>query len=227
MRYTENLIEMHDTVCEQDKKLFRPCNSVNVLSVTIVSLGLDFSFPIEVCGTVIARDCLDLKCVYLFRRDANDCQLINSADESLILTGPKRGLALIDDMYFEIDLKIKRGEGVTELSKGLRTLMGVPHMFVQRAVEATFAVEVVQGEFFGEITAYTTSIQDRLVLHDTSKVAGVLMTHDDKRVAQLLRPVVAVCLQEKLTERTIEFTPGVNGGDQVEITCGSVGILVK
>ena len=55
------------------------CEAVNILSVKIASL--DVGFPIQVYGTVIARDCLDHKCVYIFRRDRDHCQLINSKVE--------------------------------------------------------------------------------------------------------------------------------------------------
>jgi hypothetical protein len=44
---------------------------------------------------------------------------IVSQDESLVLTGPKRGLALISYNYIETDLKIKDHQGEDrELSKG-------------------------------------------------------------------------------------------------------------
>nr|CDM87143.1 unnamed protein product [Triticum aestivum] len=38
----------------------------------------DVGFPINVFGTVVARDSVDYRCVYLFRRDRDDPQLITS-----------------------------------------------------------------------------------------------------------------------------------------------------
>ncbi|TVT99667.1 hypothetical protein EJB05_54956, partial [Eragrostis curvula] len=243
------------------EKLFIPCNSANVLSVKIVSS--DVGFPIQVYGTVIARDMLDLKCVYLFRCDRDHSHIVLNKDEELILTGPKRGLALIDAIYIEIDLMIK-GEGKLkndkQLSKGYLTWSGLARHFrdemeveshilesmlskvvvmcgvEKRAVEATIAIEVVQGKFFGEITACTTNILDSIVLHD-SKLISAAMTGG---ALPMLRRVIAVGLMEKLIvtvtrlgvckaerQRTIKFTPRVNSGDEAEITCGSLKMRVK
>ncbi|VAH14467.1 unnamed protein product [Triticum turgidum subsp. durum] len=58
------------------KEGFRLKNSVNVVSIKIVSS--DYGYPLYVYGTIIARDSLDRKCVYIFRRDQDDCQLITS-----------------------------------------------------------------------------------------------------------------------------------------------------
>jgi hypothetical protein len=38
----------------------------------------DVGYPINVFGTVIARDQVDYKCVYLFRRERDDSQCIES-----------------------------------------------------------------------------------------------------------------------------------------------------
>lgn len=59
----------------QDKMCVN-CASINILSVKIACSDIDF--PIQVYGTVVARDCIDYKCVYLFRRDNDHCQLISS-----------------------------------------------------------------------------------------------------------------------------------------------------
>ncbi|CAN6318493.1 unnamed protein product [Urochloa humidicola] len=262
MRFTNAAIEADATACwREGGKRFMPCNSVNVLSVKVTSLNV--YLPINVYGTILARDSLDLKCVYLFRRDRNRCQLLNSQDNLLLLTGPKRGLAVIGPVYFEMDLKIKNDQGKndTQLSKGFLILEGATRdpwdkmkvesksldtglgnaelMFavVTYAVEATISIEVTQGEFYGNITACTTSILKSLLLHD-SKLAGA-MSYDGTGAIQLhlLRPVVAVSLKEKLavtaqtgggeTRNTIEFTPRASGEDEDYIRCGPIEMLVK
>uniref|UniRef100_A0A8I7B0M4 DUF6598 domain-containing protein n=1 Tax=Hordeum vulgare subsp. vulgare TaxID=112509 RepID=A0A8I7B0M4_HORVV len=178
------------------RQVYDVSDSVNILSVKIVSS--DLGFPLKVYGTVIARDYLDFKCVYLFRRRREDYQLINSEDQSLILTGPTRGLVLLDRIYFEVDLKIKDDQGKKdqELSKGLCVIDGVlmggeehghvgcedldsrlstvevKFAVVKLSVQAALEIKILKGDFYGEITACTSSIQDRLVLHD-SKAGGI------------------------------------------------------
>ncbi|TKW24725.1 hypothetical protein SEVIR_3G068500v4 [Setaria viridis] len=163
MRHTDRVFKKGDRYLQHA--------AVNILSVKIASL--DVCFPVQVYGTAIARDSLDEKCVYLFHRGKDHCQLINSTDESLILTGPKRGLLLLDDACVEIDLKIKghQGQEEKELSKGLVTIRGIAgrrldkceierkdlvtrlstmevmYAVVKNAVEATIAIEVPGGEF--------------------------------------------------------------------------------
>ncbi|GJN36343.1 hypothetical protein PR202_gb25192 [Eleusine coracana subsp. coracana] len=114
--------------------------------------------------------------------------------------------------------------------------------FVKDAVEATLAIEVLQGEFYGKITACTSSIpSSSILLHDSSKVAGnCAMICGGKRVIKLLRRVVAVCLKEKLQvtpvaqigtdvqcEGTIAFTPSLHGGDKGEISVGATKMVVE
>ncbi|KAJ1261193.1 hypothetical protein BS78_09G009100 [Paspalum vaginatum] len=249
MRFTNDIYKnMND---------YELCEAVNIFSVKIGSLDIDF--PIHVYGTVIARDSLDKKCVYLFRRSREDFQTINSKDESLILTGAKRGLALISRTYVETNLVINKGDQGQdrELSKGIVDIPGterrvltkcelescslatrlstvdVVYGVVKDAVEATISIQVLEGEFFGEITACATSINKRLVLHD-SRLARI---NSGEKIAlvviPLLRSVVAVYVKEKLSlavaahtedgEITvcIDFIPKVNGSSLSEITVGS------
>ncbi|CAL4927874.1 unnamed protein product [Urochloa decumbens] len=245
----------------KNKNDYELCEAVNILSVKIGSL--DIEFPIHVYGTVIARDSLDKKCVYLFRRDREESQTINSKDESLILTGPKRGLALISNTYVETNLIIKGDQNQEErpLSKGILTIPGmerrdltrcelescslatklstvdVVYAVVKDAVEATISIEVLAGDFFGEITACTSSIKERLVLHD--RLAHITSGKKIAQIIPLLRSVVAVYVKEKLlltivahtedgeSTKCIDYTPRVNGSSLDEITVGLAVLGVK
>ncbi|GJM96579.1 hypothetical protein PR202_ga13432 [Eleusine coracana subsp. coracana] len=250
MRYTDRVYKGAD----DPELVLYP--GINVLSVKIVTLD-DLKFPIHVYGTVVARDSLDRKCVYLFRRDEDQCQVINSESESLILCGPKRGLVLIDDTYVEIDLKIKdpRWQSGVELSKGYVSVRSIRRMknvveskslesrlstvevmyaVEKDAVEATIDFEVLRGKFYGEITACTTSIPESLVLHD-SKVAGKL-GGCRKGTIQLLRSVITVDIKDMLIIRAmtcvgnikrIQFTPMVNSSDHDVFTFGATQMRVK
>ncbi|XP_037441614.1 uncharacterized protein LOC119309801 [Triticum dicoccoides] len=51
---------------------------VNVITLKVKES--EVGFPIKVFGTVVARDQVDYRCVYLFRRERDDPQLITSAD---------------------------------------------------------------------------------------------------------------------------------------------------
>lgn len=51
-------------------------HSMNISSIKVTES--DVGYPISVFGTVLARDEYDFRCVYLFRRDRDDPQLITS-----------------------------------------------------------------------------------------------------------------------------------------------------
>lgn len=51
-------------------------NSVNVISVKIAAS--DVGYPVNIFGTVIARDQVDYRCVYLFNRARDNPQLVTS-----------------------------------------------------------------------------------------------------------------------------------------------------
>jgi hypothetical protein len=139
----------------------------------------------------------------------------------LVLTGPKRGLALIDYVYIESNLKIKDHQGeVRELSKGVLSIgsrggplkkgnvgskslatrlsrLDVLYGFVKNAVEGTVAIEVMQGNFDGTIIAHTTTTtEDCLVLYDREMYGP--LTGDAKGVIHLVRPVISVSVMDML-----------------------------
>jgi hypothetical protein len=174
----------------QYEEMFGPEDSVNILSVKIVSS--DVGYPLDIYGTIIARDSIDYKCVPIFRRRRDDPQRIESEDTSLILAGPDRGLVLVDFVYLEINLNIKDGDEEymdRRLGKGLESIDGrvisraktikektkfasttfhtwlsgvkVEYTIVQDAVEATLEVKVLEGgDFRGKITASTNGADD-------------------------------------------------------------------
>ena len=82
MRYTNadalsvKIASSDDSSDNDVGKQFIPGISANVLTVKIAST--DVGFSVDVYGTVIARDSLDRKCVYLFKCDRDHCQHITS-----------------------------------------------------------------------------------------------------------------------------------------------------
>jgi len=178
----------------------------------------------------------------------------------LILTGPKRGLAVCEDIYVETDLKVKDDlVQDRELSKGLISIrsastgpsvtgytlqtkslatrlstVDVTYTVVDRALEGTIAVEVLQGGFHGKITAYTANMQYKLVLYDSKEADA--MTVDDCGVLELMRPVVSVYAKDLLmiaaqtsdgkSERIV-FTPRINARDEGPLAVGATKLRVK
>ncbi|GJN01579.1 hypothetical protein PR202_ga18856 [Eleusine coracana subsp. coracana] len=218
---------------------YEGCNmywSANILSVKIMSS--DVGFPLDVYGT----------------------------DDSLILIGPSRGFLLKDFIFLEVDLKIKHEQGKFRqlLSKGLLQNDGrvvtrqeievksvshaswfstvkVEYTAVKTAVEATVEFQAFQGNFCGEIAAHTSSIINRIVLHDSNN-AGDMATCDASGIIHLRRRVIAVCLNEMLiftivtrldtaataaSTRMIQFVPSLNGANEHVIHCGAVKLRVK
>ncbi|KAF8696178.1 hypothetical protein HU200_037074 [Digitaria exilis] len=193
-------------------------DSLNTLSVKIMSS--DVGYPISLYGTVLIRDCLDMKCNYIFRRDRDNCQHITSPDDSLTLTGPSRGVVFLGNTFYEVDLKIKEGKECEDkqLNKALIDVVGsrirsvvqreivdswrseVELIFalVKNALEGTVEIKIWSGPgtFYGKITACTTDVSSDMLLYD-SDVQGAITVGDD-RIIQLLHRVVSVSVDMML-----------------------------
>ncbi|CAL4952411.1 unnamed protein product [Urochloa decumbens] len=195
-------------------------DSVNVISIKVAQS--DVRYPINVYGTVLARDENDYRCVYLFKRGRDDPQLITRKNRMLALTGPYRALGGLDFMYFELNLKIKGDGPVDEdFSKGLvvrrcytvdgtkptnlslescLSTVKLECMHVPFALEASIGVNFLDGKstFTGKISASTSgSSTTKMVLYD-SQVAGTKTEFGSGGSVSLSRRIVAVPLKEDL-----------------------------
>nr|CAB3475137.1 unnamed protein product [Digitaria exilis] len=181
MRFTDSLIGDDYDLSDSE--------SLSVLCLKIRSS--DAGYPINVYGTVIVRDRLDMKCIYIFRRNRNNCQLLESEGESLILTGPTRGIVFSCDAYFETNLKIKEDKesGDRQFSKAMidvdiakvarggqtRTIVSwlsevdLIFAYVKNALEGTIEMAILSGPdvFDGKITVYTTDVPNHILLYDS------------------------------------------------------------
>ncbi|KAF7063090.1 hypothetical protein CFC21_069621 [Triticum aestivum] len=159
-------------------------SSVNIVSLKVIKS--DVGYPISVFGIVLARDAVDYKCVYLFKRGRDDPQLINSSEDELTLTGPRRAFIARDSMFFEINLKIKGASGIAEgdFSKGVvehnlncyggramarcltswRSTVELVCIPVRHPVEATLEVKILEGPhgvpFRGKVIAWTDDFEE-------------------------------------------------------------------
>ncbi|KAK3162752.1 hypothetical protein QOZ80_1BG0093300 [Eleusine coracana subsp. coracana] len=219
MRFTDSLIGEGHKLKE----------SLNILCLKIMSS--DVGFPINVYGSVIIRDALDFKCNYIFRRDRDKCQLVETQGDSLLLTGPSRGVLFLGVVFFEIDLKIREEGEEKDDRKFSKTFvdmneekiknlverktvvswhseMELVFAHVKKALEGTIEMKILSGpeSFIGKITAYTTDLpsDDEMLLYeyDNGSVAGaVTVGAGTGSVIQLFRRVVAVSADQMLVFR--------------------------
>lgn len=201
---------------------------VNIISFKVAESEVGYNF--SVFGTVIARDEVDYKCLYLFRRGKDDAQIISSPDDTLILTDPPRGIVLANEVYFETDLKIRCDGGATkDFSKGVIYLskarlpvdkktikVGLSSCLsrvevecedVVRPVEATIAITILKGACnLGQVSAWAEgNYRQRIILYssgDSGRAAGGPVA--------LARRVVAVPVDKKVVVSLVSLTDECN-----------------
>jgi hypothetical protein len=167
---------------------------------------------------------------------------------------------LSGDIYVETDLKMKdhlvqdrelsKGlliirnastgpsvTGYTVQTKSLATRLStvdLTYTVVDRALEGTIAVQVLQGGFHGKITACTANMQYKLVLYDTKEADAMIV--DDCGDIQLMRPVISVYVKDLLIivaeinddkSESIQFAPIINGRDEGSLAVGFTKMRVK
>ncbi|TVU20151.1 hypothetical protein EJB05_36347 [Eragrostis curvula] len=211
-------------------------DSINIVSLKI--LESDMGYPISVFGNVLVRDQVDYRCIYLFKCGEDNPQVITSPEDMLTLTDPCRGLAITDGMFFEINLKVKRGDsGDTDFSKGVierdvfvsdksqlmirrltswHSTVQLAYTPVPSAVAASIAINILEGprDFFtGEVVAWTSgNSKNQIILYD-SKIAGSKKEIGGGGSVALSRCLVAVPVKEELVLRIC-----VREGDR-EVAC--------
>uniref|UniRef100_A0A8R7QGX6 DUF6598 domain-containing protein n=2 Tax=Triticum urartu TaxID=4572 RepID=A0A8R7QGX6_TRIUA len=191
---------------------------VNVITLKVKES--EVGFPINFFGTVVARDQVDYRCVYLFRRERDDPQLITSADGKLTSMDPCRGLVPADRIYFEMNLKILHDEGeVEDFSKGVivfnrarlpndKQTVGVSlNSYLSRVevrcvyfaypIEATIKVNILKGPCsVSRVAAWTTkNYEYSMDLYNGGEAAAEI---EAEGTVPLSRRVVAVPLGRKL-----------------------------
>uniref|UniRef100_R7W4P4 DUF6598 domain-containing protein n=1 Tax=Aegilops tauschii TaxID=37682 RepID=R7W4P4_AEGTA len=220
-------------------------------SVTRQTLSRSISFPptmdiypLNVYGTIIARDSLDRQRVYLFQRANDDCQNISSKNDALVLTGPKRGLMICDSIIFEVDLKVKDANGRKvkdeRVSRGLMEINGIKRLsyppkyqvqteklvsmhstldlnytFVRNAVEGTVEARILEGPVdFHGKIVARTSSFPCDIMLQDSELAGLLPAGDGG-ILQTARRVVSVSIDEALL---LTVAAATSGAGTVEFT---------
>ncbi|KAI4970531.1 hypothetical protein ZWY2020_001445 [Hordeum vulgare] len=226
-------------------------HSANILSIKIVAS--EYGYPLNVYGTVIARDDLDRRSVYLFQRGEDNHQRITSEDNSLILTGPKRGLMLCGYLFFKINLKVKdvHGREVKDerLSKGMLDINGITRQasnlecgvetatlvsmhstlemnfaFVRDAVEGTVEIRILEGPAdLHGKIIATTSRVPCEIVLHDSRVNGLLTAGDDQMILVTIAPEGGA----ELFQQNVRFASKLIGYAAENMVCGNYKMQVK
>ncbi|XBI10765.1 hypothetical protein VPH35_137961 [Triticum aestivum] len=179
MRFTDEPPGPRDFACSY-------MHTLNVFSVKLAGLHRDLAWPLHVFSIVAARDTLDHNRNIILHRTRDNRQIIHQEDPYLELTGPIRGIVVIDPVKFEVVLKVKGstesedkdlsflvvryfsngGESRSLVINKIRTnklsTLELTFGHIVRSVEAAISVRVIGGSwpdgFRGVFTATTGSI---------------------------------------------------------------------
>ncbi|GJN15328.1 hypothetical protein PR202_gb02229 [Eleusine coracana subsp. coracana] len=178
-------------------------SSINVISLKIIES--DLGYPINVFGTVIARDEVDYKCVYLFKRDREDSQLVNSSIRCDDGTGDRT----LNKGEIEFNTARYQETTISKLFSSWYSTLELVFARVFCALEATLTVTVLKGppDFCGTITAWTTGNKDDHIILFNNEASS---TREGGCFA--LSRVVSVPFDEHLV---LCFSVGCN---QIELT---------
>lgn len=161
-------------------------HTLNVFSVKLAGIDDSLRWPLHVFGIVAVRDSLDHNRNIIFLRDRDNCQIIHQKDPYLELTGPTRGVVVLDPTEFEVELKVKgstesedrdlsffitryncdgsesRSRVINRVKTSLLSTLELTFGHIVRSVEATISVRFIGGTwpdgFRGVCTASTASI---------------------------------------------------------------------
>ncbi|KAK1662336.1 hypothetical protein QYE76_050495 [Lolium multiflorum] len=88
---------------------YMTCDMMQIFSLKLAKSPISSSASLQVYGYMAARDDLDSKLNYVFRRGRDD-PIIAQQGSLIEMTGPKRCIALFSDVLLEFDMRIRNGE---------------------------------------------------------------------------------------------------------------------